>query len=442
MRSSLHRGPLHLSRWGGLALLSLLLLSGCASDYVARTRGVRSAYQSEDYPRALEALEGAARAGVEKDRLLVLLDKGMVLHAAGKWAESNAVLEEAERLSQTLDGVSISEEAGALVSNERQRAYRGEDFEKLMISVIQALNYAELGEDESAMVEVRQVNERLEKMVTDEKKPYEQLAIARYLGGIIREDQRDWDSAYIDYAKAYELEPQLGALVEPLLRLAKLAGRDDAYAQLLAKHPDVPHAPLAPGEAQVVVVVEAGLSPEKERASRDGAGGGDLIEVPVYRDRSGAPVVRVSLGDESQRAVTVTSIAQVARVHLDDRIGRMVAKQLAGAAVKAGLAAGVGRADQERGGGRAHLLAAQLNERAGPAFLAFPAGGVPGGALPGSGRQPYRACGGRGPHVGACGGREARAGGAHRGAALLSDSGLLKRRSNRSDSRFANLESD
>jgi len=342
MTSSHLRRPARLTGWGGLALASLLLLSGCAGDYVARTRGVRAAYQSEDYARALEALEGAAKAGVEKDRLLVLLDKGMVLHAAGKWAESNAVLEEAERLSTQLDAVSVSEEAGALITNERQRAYRGEDFEKLMISVLQALNYAELGEAESAMVEVRQVNERLEKMVSEEKKPYEQLAIARYLGGVIREDQRDWDSAYIDYAKAYELEPQLGALVEPLLRLAKQAGRDDAYAELVAKYPDVPHEPLTPGESQVVVVVEAGLSPEKQRAARDGAEGGNVIEVPEYRDRGRAPAVRVALGDTSQRAVTVTSMAEVARVHLDHRIGRMLAKQLAGAVVKAGLSAGVG----------------------------------------------------------------------------------------------------
>ncbi|MBZ4419579.1 COG3014 family protein [Myxococcus sp. RHSTA-1-4] len=342
MKSSSHPIPARVSGWGGLVLASLLLMTGCATDYVARTRDVRVAYQSEDYTRALAALESATRAMVDQDRLLVLMDKGMVLHAAGKWAESNAVLEEAERLGEQLDGVSVSEEAGALITNERQRAYRGEDFEKLMISVLQALNYAELGEAESAMVEVRQVNERLEKMVADEKKPYQQLAIARYLGGIIREDQRDWDSAYIDYAKAYELEPELGALVEPLLRLAKQAGRDDAYAELVAKYPGVPHEPLAPGESQVVVVVEAGLSPEKQRASRDGGDGGNLIEVPEYRDRGHAPPVRVSLGDSTQRAVTVTSLADVARVHLNHRIGGMLAKQVGGAVAKAGLAAGVG----------------------------------------------------------------------------------------------------
>ncbi|MFP2960012.1 COG3014 family protein [Myxococcus sp. 1LA] len=341
---SLHsRSPVRLSGWGALALVSVLLLSsGCAGDYVARTRGVRSAYQQGDYSRALSTLEAAAKEGPAQDRLLVLMDKGMVLHAAGQWAESNAVLEEAERLSEQVDSVSVSEEAKTLVTNERQRTYRGEDFEKLMISVLQALNYAELGDEEAAMVEVRQVNERLEKMIAEEKKPYEQLAIARYLGGVIREDQRDWDSAYIDYAKAYEIAPRKDALAEPLLRLAKKVGRDDMYAELLAKYPDVPHAPLAPDEGQLVVVVEAGLSPEKQRGSRDPGGGGDLIEVPVYRNRGMAPPVSVDLEGQSKQAVTVTSLADVAVVHLNDRIGRMLAKQLAGVAVKAGLAAGVG----------------------------------------------------------------------------------------------------
>ncbi len=329
--------------WGVLALASVLFVSsGCAGDYVARTRGVRSAYQQGDYSRALESLEAATREGPQQDQLLVLMDKGMVLHAAGQWAESNAVLEEAERLSEQLDSVSVSEEAATLVTNERQRAYRGEDFEKLMISVLQALNYVELGDDEAAMVEVRQVNDRLEKMIAEEKKPYEQLAIARYLGGVIREDQRDWDSAYIDYAKAYEIASRKEALAEPLLRLARKVGRDDMYEELLAKYPDVPHAPLAPDEGQLVVVVEAGLSPEKQRSSRSSGDGGGLIEVPVYRTRGLAAPVNVALEGQSTQAVTVTSLADVAVVHLDDRIGRLLAKQIAGVAVKAGVAAGVG----------------------------------------------------------------------------------------------------
>lgn len=340
--ASVPRGRVRPPGWSVLALASLFLLSGCTADYVARTRPVRMAYQSGDYPRALRTLESESHGEHVQDRLLVLLDKGMVLHAAGQWEESIAVLAEADRLSGELDAISVSEEAKTFVGNERQRVYRGEDFEKLMISVLQALNYAQLGKDEDALVEVRRVNERLEKMVVDEKKPYEQLAIARYLGGVLYEDQGEWDSAYIDYAKAYELEPRLGALVEPLLRLAKQTGRDEAYAELAAKFPGVPHAPLGPGESQLVVVVEAGLSPEKAPTPRDYGDTGQLIEVPVYRDRGYVPAVQVRVEGQAERAVTVTSLADVAKVHLNDRIGRMLAKQLASALVKAGLAAGVG----------------------------------------------------------------------------------------------------
>jgi hypothetical protein len=328
--------------WAVLLLVSGVLLTGCAGDYVARTRGLRGAYQTESYDRALRELDEVAREGSRKDRLLVLLDRGMVLHAAGRWRESIRVLAEAERLSAELDAISVSEEAGALVTNERERAYRGEDFEKLMISVLQALNYAQLGQDEDALVEVRRVNERLQKMIVDEKKPYEQLAIARYIGGVLYEDQREWDSAYIDYAKALELEPGLGPLAEPLLRLAKKTGRLDEYEQLRRRFPDVAHEPLGPGEGQVIVVVEAGLSPEKEPADRY-LETHDLIQVPVYRNRGAPGVTRVAVGEgREQRTVTVTSLADVARVHLDDRIGRLLARQVAGAVVKAGLAAGAG----------------------------------------------------------------------------------------------------
>jgi len=342
MRRSLG-SSLRPSLWGLLILLGSLLWAGCAGDYVARTRAIREAYEAEDYPRALEWLADEGQEGLPNDRLLVLLDEGMVLHAAGRWEESIQALAKADRLSQELDGISIREEAGVLLSNERQRAYRGEDFEKLMISVLQALNYAQLGKDEDALVEVRRVNERLRKMIVEEKKPYEQLAIARYLGGILYEDQREWDSAYIDYAQALELEPRLGPLAEPLLRLAKQTRRDDAYASLLQRFPGLPHEPLGRGEGQVVVVVEAGLAPEKESATRPYSPDAvEVITVPRYRDRGSPPTAWVRVGEASQGAVGVTSLQQVAKIHLEDRIGRMLAKQLAGAVVKAGLAAGAG----------------------------------------------------------------------------------------------------
>ncbi|MBF5044335.1 hypothetical protein FGE12_18195 [Aggregicoccus sp. 17bor-14] len=352
--------------WRALALaLGTLLLSGCAGNYVSRTAGVRQAYEREDYAKAIQQLDDLQAKEKEspkqQDRLLLLMDRGMVLHAAGRWAESIQVLAEADRVASELDITSLSEEAKTLVANERERAYRGEDFEKLMISVLQALNYAQLGQDEDALVEVRRVNERLEKMVRDEKKPYQQLAIARYLGGMLYEDQGEWDSAYIDYARALELEPGLGPLAEPVLRLAKRTGRTDEYEKLVEHFPDLPHAPLGPDEGQVVVVVETGLSPEKQSQDRNAngsSGEGELIAVPVYVDRGLPPRAQVSVVDadagagrgnaEAQTATTVTSISSVAKVNLEDRVGRMLLKQVAGVAVKAGLAGAAGAATKSK----------------------------------------------------------------------------------------------
>ncbi|MFN0062386.1 MAG: COG3014 family protein [Myxococcaceae bacterium] len=349
-----------------------LFLWGCAGDYVARTRSIRQAYEAEKYDAALAEL-GRQEKEPGKDRLLYLMDRGMVLHAAQRYEESIKVLAEADRLAKELDVVSVSEEAHVLLSNERERHYRGEDFEKLMISVLQALNYARLDKDEDALVEVRRVNERLTKMVRDEKKPYEQLAIARYLGGVLYEDQGNADSAFIDYWAAYKLQPKLGALADPLVRLARETAREDAYRELRKSFPDVSDASLAPNEGQLLVLVEAGRSPEKGRTTRE-AQPGNIIDIPVYVDRGAPPIVAVTVGQLTRRTVAVTNLRDVARIHLNERVGRMIGQQIAQAAVKAGVAAGVGAATKSAGlGALAFLALTMLNAPDLRSWLSLPA---------------------------------------------------------------------
>ena len=229
------RHPLSPVRWPVALGAIALLLTGCAGDYIARTAGYRRAYESYNYPPAIQGFTSEASSGPQIDQLLAMMDEGMVLHAAGKFEESIQVLAQADKLSERLDFTSVSEEAKVLISSERERAYRGEDFEKLMISTLQALNYAQLGKDEDALVEVRRVNERMQRMINEEKKPYEQLAIARYLTGVLWEDQGHADDAFIDYAEANKLAGDLGTLAEPLVRLAKETGRDQALQGAAAR---------------------------------------------------------------------------------------------------------------------------------------------------------------------------------------------------------------
>jgi uncharacterized protein len=357
-----------------------VLVAGCAGDYVARTGGVRRAYERHDHEKALALLEeGDARArrrldeGRHPDALLYLLDRGMILHVAGRHEESNAVLHEAERLAESLDIVSIGEEARTLTANERLRAYRGEDFERLLINVVKALNFKALGDEEAALVEVRRANERLRVMVSEERRPYRQLAIARYVAGLLWESAGELDSAFIDYMAAHETVGGMGHLAEPLLRIAKASGRIEAYEALLRRHPDVEHAPLRPDEGQVVVIVEAGLSPEKRAAVHEDEI--DWLALPHYQPRSwNRQRARIRAGEIERMAVTLTSVESVAVHHLTDRIGRMLARSVAGTAVRAGVATAVGSATKSEELGVLTFYLLMLNNRPDlRAWLSLPA---------------------------------------------------------------------
>jgi len=351
------------SRWSGAAGALALLLTGCAGDYIARTKGYRQAYESYNYPPAIQGFQNEASAGPTIDQLLAMMDEGMVLHASGKFEESIKVLAEADKLSERLDFTSISEEAKVLVSSERERAYRGEDFEKLMITTLQALNYGQLGKDEDALVEVRRVNERMTRMINDEKKPYEQLAVARYLAAVLWEDQNHLDDAFIDYAAANELAGDLGTLAEPLVRLAKQTGRDEALRSLKKQYPWLQPQPLAADEGQILVVLEAGKVPIKTNGTVSGGPKAEVIAVPQFRMRPWPRDAQITLNGDPATAVrptTVTSLEKVAQLHLETRIGPLIARQIGAAAIRGGIAYGVGKATDSEALGILTFLALSL----------------------------------------------------------------------------------
>ncbi len=345
-------------------------LSGCASTYVAKTAPARAAYVRGDYDAALAKY--AAVMPQEKNsinQLLILLDRGMVAHAAGRWQESIDILTQADELSKKLDFTSVSEEAAALITNEGTRVYRGEDFEKLMITMLLAVNYYQLGKDEDALVEVRRVNERIEKMIAEEKKPYEQLGVARYMAGVFWEDTRELDNAALDYLKAAEAEKNIGSAVEAALRLAKKTERDDQYNALKKKFPNVTIEEVGRGDSQVVVLIEAGMAPEKHSSDRQVAGNdgrvGTMIAVPVYPPRAvPIPRAKVMLDGKVIEAGTVTSVDRVANVHLNDRIGKLIAKSAASLLLKAGVAGAVGAAAKSEALGAATFLLLSMTQQA------------------------------------------------------------------------------
>jgi len=151
-------------KWG-IFWLSLFLLSGCATYKQDIDAGLSLAKQGE-WQAAEEKLKDALNN--PQDKLLYYMEIGALAHNQGDFERSNALLEQAERLSDTFFPDAFSNRSWALLTNPRQSNYRGSGMERVYISYLKSLNYLALAEQaqsrdqqqqlkDAALVEVRRI---------------------------------------------------------------------------------------------------------------------------------------------------------------------------------------------------------------------------------------------------------------------------------------------
>lgn len=187
-----------------------ILFSACATSPTIAPQ-VNSLVIAEKYSYALQLLTTTKDAYGRKNELLYLLDYGMVLHLAGRYGESVDTFEKAKRLYDSLYTVSISSEASTWFLNDNMAPYRGEDFERVMVNIFQAFNFAMLGNIQEALVEARDVDQKL-KLINaqygpDQKNAYQEDASARLFMGILYENSKDANDLYeamISYYRALD----------------------------------------------------------------------------------------------------------------------------------------------------------------------------------------------------------------------------------------------
>lgn len=165
--------------WVGLVLA--MLLSGCAS-YSLESEPFLQQVQYEQWEAAEQKL-AQTLARRSQDRLLYGLELGMLLHLQGEFERSNEVLEQAKDLADALYTRSVTEELRVLFSNPRQRVYRSQDFERLYIEYVQALNYLALTSLPDARVMVRQIEIQLNDLAAQRLSYEEQEAFAESVTG-------------------------------------------------------------------------------------------------------------------------------------------------------------------------------------------------------------------------------------------------------------------
>ena len=217
----------------------ILLLYACAapvSHYVMVDRNLLDG----NYNKADSIVEQYKEKYGSRNAVLYYMDRGMTLHLSGNYEKSNLYLSEAEKMVDNLYTKSITTESGAMLTNDNLLPYEGEDFEKVMLNLIMALNYVYLGKWDDALVEARKVDHKLN-LYNDKyekKNVYKEDAFARYLSGVLYEYKGELNDAYISYSKAYtaykDYRRSYGTAVpvfigEDLLRLSRALGIYDEY---------------------------------------------------------------------------------------------------------------------------------------------------------------------------------------------------------------------
>ncbi len=203
-----------LRRWLLPWLAMALLTTGCAT-YSSRVADLRPQLANGQFDAALQTLADGTGG---KDRLLYLLERGLVLHYADRYTESNEAFDLAEQLADDLYTKSVSQGALSLITSDESISYRARPFEMAMVPYFRALNYLYLQQPQGAVVEARRagllqakyVEATLAGLREQDRGEFSKLRadpFLLYFSGMLYEQVGEVNDAFIAYrnaAAAYE----------------------------------------------------------------------------------------------------------------------------------------------------------------------------------------------------------------------------------------------
>lgn len=258
-------------------LLSLVIVSFTSCASANRYGLIEQSLLAGDPNRALSIVEQAESDYGSKSRLLYLMDRGMTLHLAGHYAESNKALEQADELIEGLYTKTIRSEALAFLTNDNALPYEGDPYEHVMVNVVKALNYALQNDREGALVEARRIDHRLN-VLNDRlkgKKGYGNDGFARYLSGMLYEAAGDLNNAFVAYRNACEAYESMdgwsemacpASLRADLLSSAEALGLANEVNRYRSTDPAIEWLSMSARQqlAQVILISYNGRAPWKE----------------------------------------------------------------------------------------------------------------------------------------------------------------------------------
>ncbi len=227
------RGRIHSGSWiyrrrqlpPGFAVAAALLLSSChlMASFKTGPEGrsmhdtdLRQLVRDESFVEALDLTDPDDRGDIG-DELLRLMHRGLLLHYAGRYEESNEVLQRAEEIIDDRYTKSVSVALLSLVTSDRALAWVPRETERLMVNYYGALNYLALGDLDEAAVEARRLSRQLELSQDEERDPaeVEMRRTLRYFAGSVFEACGNRNDAAVAYRHVWTASDELTA-DEPL----------------------------------------------------------------------------------------------------------------------------------------------------------------------------------------------------------------------------------
>lgn len=328
-----------------LLLFMGVSLAGCAS-YQHTVSEARSLLGRDPHQAALKLEKNANQEG--KDQLVYLLDYATALQSAGDYQKSTEYFLKADQMADEKDYHSVTKITGSLLFNEGMVQYKGDDYEKLLINAMLAVNFLMQGDLDGALVETRRINEKLEYYRIEEKKNYDQNPFAVYLSALIWEADRKWDDAYIAFEKAYRLNPHIPYLREDLVRSAKRAQRIDTFNKWKKEFGIQWKKEWDSKElGELVVIYFQGWGPRKY-PNPEAPRFPKLYPVDSFT-RQAKVIVEEPSANTEEFSQMVCSVQDIAIKTFNDQYGALVAKRIAALATKEIVADQIRQKDESLG---------------------------------------------------------------------------------------------
>lgn len=348
------------AKFGALPLvLSTFLFCSCAAS-IKHYPHINQCLLKEDYDSACKLVQKSKKEYPKRNAALYYLDEGITFHLAGQYLKSNESFCRAESVMDALYTKSLSKEAASFLISDNTVPYRGEDFERAMVNLFMALNYASLGAWEDSLVEARKVDNKLlvinANYDEDKKNVYKEDGFIRFLMGTLYEADGELNDAFISYRKAEQIYradylPNYGVrppqfLIENLLTAAEGMGFYREMEEIQSEYPLVTCRNFSEKRrmAEVFFIHYNGIGPEKVE---------DSFAIPLpdgYVMKMAYPrfveknfqisyaevILKDQQGGLCARFPTalMEDVGAIATTNLDNRINRIKAKAIARATTK------------------------------------------------------------------------------------------------------------